>query len=158
MVNLLLNNVGLNGLTNNWIGDPKIAFYSLFVTGTWSYFGFCVLIFMNALQNIDESMYEAAKIDGASEFQLFRHITIPSLRTTINFLVIWSVIGAMKFFDLVYVMTKGGPGRATEIVGTYIFELAFRVQRVGYASGAALILLVIILCLTYAIMRIREQQ
>jgi raffinose/stachyose/melibiose transport system permease protein len=64
----------------------------------------------------------------------------------------------MKFFDLVYVMTKGGPGRSTEIVGTYIFELAFRVQRVGYASGAALILLVIILCLTYAIMRIREQQ
>lgn len=156
LINHVFTAVGLENLTRNWLGDPGIAFYSLFITGTWAYFGFCVLIFMNALQNVDEALYEAAKIDGASEFQLFFHITIPSLTSTITFLIIWSVIGAMRFFDLVYVMTKGGPGRSTEIVGTYIFEQAFRVQRVGYASSSALVLLVIILLLTYGIIKVRD--
>jgi raffinose/stachyose/melibiose transport system permease protein len=158
LLNYTLKAIGLGKLALNWLADTDIAFYALFVTGTWTYFGFCVLIFMNALQSVDENLYEAAKIDGATELQLFFHITIPSLRTTINFLIIWSTIGAMKFFDLVYVMTRGGPGHATEIVGTYIFELAFRQQKVGYASSAAMVLLAIILLLTYLTVRTREQQ
>lgn len=158
LLNHTLKAAGLAKLALNWLADTNIAFYALFVTGTWTYFGFCVLIFMNALQSIDENLYEAAKIDGATELQLFFHITIPSLRTTINFLIIWSTIGAMKFFDLVYVMTRGGPGHATEIVGTYIFELAFRQQKVGYASSAAMVLLIIILMLTYLTIRTRERQ
>ena len=158
LINLVMKRIGWTGLALNWLADTDIAFYSLFVTGTWSYFGFCVLIFTNALQSIDENLYEAARIDGANEFQLFFYVTVPSLRTTINFLIIWSTIGAMKFFDLVYVMTKGGPGHSTEIVGTYIFELAFRQQRVGYASSAAMVLMMIILVLTYAIIRTRERE
>jgi len=144
-VNFVLQKMGLGFLIRGWLSDPKIALYALNILGAWTCFGFMTMIFLNALENVDQTLYEAAKLDGASTWQCFLNVTIPSLKHTIVFLVIWSTIGAMKFFDLVYITTQGGPGRSTEILGTYIFKLAFREQRIGYAQSVSNVLMILVL-------------
>ena len=153
VLNFSLKSIGLDSLTRPWLANTNIALYALFVIGTWTYFGFCIVIFMSALQGIDTSLYEAAKIDGASDVQTFFHITIPSIKNTIIFLSIYSIIGAMKFFDIVYVMTQGGPGYSTEILSTYIFKLAFREQRIGYATSISMVQLILVVGLSILILR-----
>jgi len=153
VIKYVLDKLNLGNLNQFWLSNPKIALYSLFIVGTWTFFGFCIVIFLSALQSQDQSIYEAAKIDGASDIKCFFYITIPALRRTISFLTIWSIIGAMKFFDIVYIMTKGGPGNSTEILSTYIFKLAFREQRIGYASSISMILTIIVVGLAVIIFR-----
>ncbi|MHB8279133.1 MAG: carbohydrate ABC transporter permease [Candidatus Humimicrobiaceae bacterium] len=153
VIKYVLDKVHLSNLNQFWLSNPKIALYSLFIVGTWTYFGFCIVIFLSALQSQDQSIYEAARIDGASDIKCFFHITIPALRSTISFLTIWSIIGAMKFFDIVYIMTKGGPGNSTEVLSTYIFKLAFREQKIGYASSISMILMIIVVGLAAIIFR-----
>jgi ABC-type sugar transport system permease subunit len=104
------------------------------------------------------SIYEAAKIDGASNVQSFFHITIPTLKNTIAFLSIYSIIGAMKFFDIIYITTDGGPGYSTEILGTYIFKLVFRQQKVGLGSAVAVILFIIVSIMSLLILRRRNNE
>lgn len=110
----------------------------------------------SSLQNLDKSVYDAAKIDGASNLQTFFHITIPSLKDTIVFLTIYSIIGAMKFFDIVYITTKGGPGYSTVILSTYIFKLAFRQQKQGHSSSVAVMLLILVMALSVLMLRRRR--
>lgn len=153
VIKFILDKLNLGYLNQYWLANPKIVLYSLFIVGTWTYFGFCIVIFLSALQGQDQSIYEAARIDGASDIKCFIYITIPALRSTITFLTIWSIIGAMKFFDIVYVMTEGGPGNATEILSTYIFKLAFREQKIGYASSISMILMIIVIGLAAIIFR-----
>jgi raffinose/stachyose/melibiose transport system permease protein len=157
LLNQFLTVIGLESLTRSWIGETSTALYALNILGAWTFFGFCTVIFMSALQGLDKSLYEAAKIDGASNLQCFFHITIPSVRSTIIFLTIYSVIGAMKFFDIVYITTKGGPGYATEILGTYIFKLAFIEQRLGYSAGVAVVLLMLVMTLAVLLLRRSER-
>ena len=157
LLNQFLRMLGLESLTRSWIGDSSIALYALNILGAWTFFGFCTVIFLNALQGLDMSIYDAAKIDGASNFQSFFYITIPSLKDAIVFLTIYSVIGAMKFFDIVYITTQGGPGYSTEILGTYIFKLAFREQKLGYSASVSVILIVLVMILSILMLRRSEQ-
>jgi raffinose/stachyose/melibiose transport system permease protein len=158
LLNFTLENMGLQVFKRNWLAEPNIALYALNVLGAWTFFGFCTIIFINALQNIDVSIYEAAKIDGASNVQSFFHITIPTLKNTIAFLSIYSIIGAMKFFDIIYITTDGGPGYSTEILGTYIFKLVFRQQKVGLGSAVAVILFIIVSIMSLLILRRRNNE
>jgi raffinose/stachyose/melibiose transport system permease protein len=158
LLNQVLSGMGLESLTRSWMGDRKIALYALNILGGWTFFGFCAVIFLSSLQSLDQTIYDAAKIDGASNLQTFFFITIPSLKGTIVFLMIYSIIGAMKFFDIVYITTKGGPGYSTEILGTYIFKLAFRQQRQGYSSSVAVILLILVMTLSVFMLRRRENE
>lgn len=153
LLNLVLEKMGLSTLKRSWLADPHIALYMLNILGAWTFFGFCTVIVLSALQNADRSLYEAAKIDGASNTQCFLYITLPLLKNTIVFLSVYSIIGAMKFFDIVYITTQGGPGHSTEILGTYIFKLAFRQQRVGYGSTVAMILFLIIFAMSLLLIR-----
>ncbi len=158
LLNQLLQTVGLESLTRSWIGEAGVALYALNVLGAWTFFGFCAVIFLNALQGLDPSLFDAARMDGASGLQTLLHVTIPSLQGTIVFLVIYSVIGAMKFFDIVYITTQGGPGYSTEILGTYIFKLAFREQRLGYSAGVAVVLMALVMALAVSLLRRSERE
>lgn len=157
LLNKFLNVIQLSSFTRAWIGDSNTALYSLNILGAWTFFGFCTVIFLNALQSLDPSVYDAAKIDGASNIQSFFYITLPLLKRTIVFLTIYSVIGAMKFFDIVYITTKGGPGYSTEILGTYIFKLAFREQKLGYSASIAFVLMLLVLTLSIILLLRSEQ-
>jgi raffinose/stachyose/melibiose transport system permease protein len=157
VLNKILEVAGLAEFTRSWIGESATALYALNVLGAWTFFGFCTVIFLSAMQGLDLSLFDAAKIDGANDAQCIIHITIPSLSNTIVFLMIYSIIGAMKFFDIVYITTQGGPGYATEIMGTYIFKLAFREQKLGYSAGVAVILMAFVMILSIFMIRRSER-
>jgi multiple sugar transport system permease protein len=114
----------------------------------WKGLGFSMVIFLAGLQNIPEMYYEAARIDGANPFHLFRHITLPLLRPTILFVMVTGVIGSFQVFTQIFIMTNGGPGNATRVLVQYIYESAFRFYRMGLACSMAFVLFGIVLFLT----------
>jgi raffinose/stachyose/melibiose transport system permease protein len=118
------------------------------VIGAWTFFGFCVLIYLAAIQSNDPSLYEAAELDGAGWWLKFRHITTPLLRGTTLFLGLYAAIEAMRFFDLIWVTTQGGPGYATEVLTTHVYKTFFLIGDFGYAASLSVVLLVIVLALS----------
>lgn len=145
LANWLLQIVGLGRYAGAWLAEPNTALLSLNIVGAWTFFGFCVVIYLSAIQSIDPSMYEAAELDGAAWWQRFRFITVPSLRSTTLFLGLYAAIEAMRFFDLVWVTTSGGPGYATEVLTTHIYKTFFLVGDFGYASALSVVLLAVVL-------------
>jgi raffinose/stachyose/melibiose transport system permease protein len=153
IINTIFNSIGLDFLAKPWLGDEDTVLTALIITGSWTYYGFCMVIFLAAMQGIDKSFYEAAKIEGASVIQTFLYITIPSLKGTITLLVLNSLIGSFKVFDLIYLMTKGGPFHSSEVIGTYMYNQAFTLNNVGYGAAISIVLAVIIA--TFSIIYIR---
>jgi raffinose/stachyose/melibiose transport system permease protein len=143
MVNSVLRWGGLDGLTQDWFGDLALVLPTLFVVITWKYFGFHMIIFLAGLQGIPREVEEAALIDGASRWQAFRGVTLPLLGPTIRISAFLSVIGALQLFDLVWVMTGGGPVNASNTMATYMIDWSFKRFQFGYASAVAVIMLVI---------------
>ena len=148
LLNYALDGVGLGGLSHAWLADEQTALLSLNVVGAWTFFGFCVVIYLAAIQSIDASLYEAADIDGADWGQKFRDITVPLLRNSTLFLGLYAAIEAMRFFDLIWVTTQGGPGYATEVLTTHVYKTFFLVGDFGYAAVLSVVLLVIVLTLS----------
>src|SRR5690606_3092854 len=140
IINTTLENIGLGFLTQPWLGNENTVLTALVIAGSWTYYGFCMVIFLAAMQGIDRSYYEAAKIEGASAVQTFFYITIPSLKGTITLLVLNSLIGSLKVFDLIYLMTKGGPFHSSEVIGTYMYKQAFTLNNVGYGAAISIVL------------------
>jgi raffinose/stachyose/melibiose transport system permease protein len=136
---------GIGAPRQGWLGDPNIAVYCIFVVSTWKYLGFHIVIYIAAIQNIPEELYEAARIDGASTFALHRDITVPLLLSTLRVDVVLIIIGSLKSFDLFWVLTggSGGPSHSSELVGTYMFFQAFRATVWGYGSALAFALFLI---------------
>lgn len=130
-----------------WLGDPDIALYAIIFVAFWQYTGFMMIILLAAMQGIPKELYEAAKLDGAGPFLSFFFVTLPELRNVLIVCVLITVIGAFKVFDLVYVLTSGGPGNATQVMGSYIVQNAFTIGRMGYANAISVVLLVIALTL-----------
>jgi multiple sugar transport system permease protein len=141
-INYLLSFIGAKPI--NWLGDPGLVLPALSLTTIWWGFGFPMLIFIAGLQGIPDSLYEAAKIDGASSRQLFLHITLPLLRPTILFVTVTGVISHFQAFGQPFIMTAGGPGRSSYTVIFYLYEIAYRAFRMGYGSAVAITLAVII--------------
>jgi multiple sugar transport system permease protein len=137
-----------------WLASSKTALLSIVMVAVWRGLGPSTIIFLAGLQGIPEELYDAAKIDGANTRQLFRHITIPLLSPTTFFVIVVSIIGSFQVFDLVYIMTGGGPGRASSVIVYYIYQNAFRWFRMGYASSIAFILFIVILILTMIQLRL----
>ena len=158
VINLILEAVGLGSLKQVWLGNPKTALMCIAISNIWRFIGYSAVIFIANLQSISEDVLEAAAIDGASGWKRFRYVIFPLMApsTTINLTL--SIIGCLKVFDVVFTMTKGGPGHYTEVVGTYIVSL--QSQRLnGYASCLAVILTIIILVLNgilFPILKKRE--
>ena len=132
----------------SWMNGPSLALVSLILYTTWVFVGYDVAIFLAGLGNIPPELYEAARIDGASGWKLFRHITIPLLSPTTFFLLVLTVIGTFKAFNHIYVMTKGGPGNATATMGVFIFQQMYESQRYGYSAALSFVLFAVILLLT----------
>lgn len=157
LLNEVLKKIGLETLTRSWLGESQTALTALIIAAIWSYFGFCVVVFLAGLQNIDVSLYEAAQIDGANGIQRFFHITIPGLREVITMVTTYTLIGGFRVFDIVWVTTRGGPANATEVMSTYIYRNAFQQNYVGYGAAMALTLSTIIVVISIAFIRVRER-
>ena len=124
------------------------ALYSIVGMTVWGWIGFNVIIYLAALQGIPHELIEAAEIDGAGRWGLFRNITLPLLGPATLFLVVWSTINALQLFDEVFFLTRGGPGTATYVLVFYLFDLAFQQGIAGYAAAIAYVLFVAIMVLT----------
>lgn len=148
LLNSLLQTVGLSGLRADWLGDPRIALYALIGVDIWKWYGFHMVIYLAGLQTIPPSLYEAAMIDGASAWQQFSRLTLPLLRPIIVVNVTLSLMGAFNVFDLVYVMTQGGPFNATNVVMLHAYLQGFKFYHMGYAAAISCVLLVLVTALS----------
>jgi ABC-type sugar transport system permease subunit len=147
-INLILTTVGLENWTQDWLGNPDIALYSLVATTIWRWTGMSMIIYLAGLQAVPTVIQEAASIDGANGWQRFRYITFPLIAPAFTINVVISMIGSLKEFDLIYLMTKGGPGRATESFTTYIFSQAYNSNKFGYGTAISVVMFSIILVLS----------
>lgn len=123
-----------------WIANPEIVLFSVFFVVSWKYFGFHMILMLAGLQQIPDELEEAAAIDGASWWQTFRYITVPLLGPTVRVSVFLGIIGSLQLFDLVWVMTGGGPIDASNTMATYLIDWAFRRSQFGYASAVSVII------------------
>jgi multiple sugar transport system permease protein len=146
LANWVLAKVGLGPF--GFFDSSNGALYSIVGMTIWGWIGFNVIIYLAALQGIPHELVEAAEIDGAGRWGLFRNITLPLLGPATLFLVVWSTINALQLFDEVYFLTRGGPGTATYVVVFYLFDLAFQQGIAGYAAAIAYVLFVAIMVLT----------
>jgi multiple sugar transport system permease protein len=156
VVNELLKRVGLTPVA--WLSTPQWALPSIILTTLWTRIGFCMVVYLAALQSISPSYYEAARIDGATRLQLFRYVTWPQLRPTTFLLLILNVIHSFQVFDLIYVMTGGGPGFSTTMIVQYLYQQAFAASEMGYASAMGMVLFVLILLFTLVQWRINRRR
>lgn len=146
----VLTALGWAGDKPNWLADPAIAFWTLFVVLTWKYLGFAIILMLAGLQGVPEELGEAAAIDGASWWQIQRHITLPLLGPTIRIWAFLSIIGSMQLFDMVWILTGGGPVNATNTMATYMVEYGNGRSQIGYGSAVAVILF--LLSLVFALL------
>lgn len=149
ILNRGLETIGLDFLAQNWLGNANIAIYSLAITQVWFHAGQMLIVFVAGLQAIPQEMYEVAKIEGATKWQTFRLVTWPLLAPSATIVVAYTTIQSFKAFDLVFAMTSGGPNNSTEIIATYIYEVAFRGYQFGYASAISVIFMIIIAFITF---------
>lgn len=146
ILNYLVNQLGLASIP--WISSSEWALYSVVIYDVWRACGYMMVLYLAGLQGIPEQYYEAAKIDGANSWQLFRYITLPLLSPTAFFCVVTSIIGAAQVFDNAMVLTGGGPQDATRLIALYIYEKGFKGFEMGYASTISVTLLIILLLIT----------
>jgi len=152
--NAFLASIGLDGIASAWIADPKTALWVIIVANIWQWTGFSFILYQAAITQIDHDQLEAAQLDGAGRLRTIRSIIVPQLKGTHITLAITGVIGAFKTFDLVWLITGGGPGRSTEFLTTYIYKEAIQQFHTGYASALSIVLLVIAVIFTAIQMRV----
>lgn len=145
ILNSFFRAVGLDFLAKPWLGDFSTALFAVGFTGTWVNYGFAMIIFIAGYKRISPSLFESASLDGAGFWKKFQYISIPSLKKEIAVVFTYLYIQSLKTFDLVYVMTKGGPGTSTSVISHYVFKNAFQYNRLGYAATLAIYLLVFII-------------
>lgn len=146
LLNTSLSAIGLDALTRPWLALPRTAMPSTIFVSLWQSLGFYMLIFFAGLQSIPIELYESASLDGANMWQRLLHITVPMLWPITTVVIIINLIGGVKVFDIIFVMTKGGPNHATEVLGTYLYSTAFGAAgggspSMGYASAIGVVIL-----------------
>jgi raffinose/stachyose/melibiose transport system permease protein len=135
------------------LGSPGLALPAVIVATVWQFTGYNMLLYYAGLQNLPREQVEAASIDGGGRRAVLRHVIVPSLYPVMGTVILLNVIGGLRIFDLIYVMTGGGPNRSTEVLATYMYEQAFRFSDMGYASAIALV--IVVLSIAAAVLRIR---
>jgi raffinose/stachyose/melibiose transport system permease protein len=149
-VDHILKDVGLGGLITTWLANTHIVLYTLFVVVTWKYIGFGIVLLLAGLQGIPIELREAAALDGASPWQTTRQVTLPLLGPTIRIWIFLSMIGSLQLFDIVWIMTLGGPAGASTTMATYLIDKGFQSYEFGYGSAVAVILFII--CFVFALL------
>lgn len=157
LINGFLEKIGLKNLTHVWLGEPNVIMGALTAPLVWINVGFYMVMFIAAILNIPDERYEAAAIDGATRWQQFCHVTIPGIWQEIRTSLIFFCVTAFNYsFELVYVMTKGGPNRSSELLTTYLYENAFTYSDYGYASAIGVLLFGILFLLIFVIMKVMK--
>jgi multiple sugar transport system permease protein len=146
IVNYLLGLIGISGV--NWLGDPANAFWTVVLVDIWHQVSFMVILLLAGLSALPREPYEAARMEGASAIQTFIHITLPLMRPIIVVTLLIRLIFAVRTYDLIYIMTRGGPGQATDLVSYFIYRQAFVTLNIAQAAAMSVILLLIVLALT----------
>lgn len=149
LLNALLKNIGLENLVYDWLGKENTALVCSFIPTLWQYVGYHMLIMYAGAKSISEEIYEAAEIDGSSKINTALKITLPLLKPILKVCVTFSLIGSLKVFDLIYVLTNGGPLHATEVPSTLMYSSIFNSYQYGY--GSAMAVFIIIECLVFTI-------
>jgi raffinose/stachyose/melibiose transport system permease protein len=158
VLNGLLSAIGLKGLSRAWLGDFTWALPSVGIVGTWGEFGFCMILFIAGVMKIPASLYEAARVDGAGPIREFFAVTLPGLRNELTVVLVLTVIDALSTFDLVYVMTGGGPGTATSVPAFQVYSKAFLTNQVGSAAAIGITLMLIVFVVSFGITRVMERE
>ncbi|MBS1882253.1 MAG: sugar ABC transporter permease [Actinobacteria bacterium] len=146
VVNSLLQKLGLP--TQGFLGDPGQALYIIILIALWGSIGFCVIIYLAALQDVPKELKEAAAVDGATRWEVLRHVTIPQLAPITVFLLVWQTLFALQLFDLVYATTRGGPLESTVVIVYYIYLQAFQLFHAGYAAAIAYVVALVLIGLS----------
>ena len=148
LINQLLGQLGLDSWQHGWLGNEGTAIWAVIATVCWQFAPFYMILFRAAIVGIPEDLYEAAEIDGANPRKKFLNITLPLLMPTVITSAILSIIGALKYFDLIYVMTDGGPNNSTELMATYMYEQTFTNFNMGYGSSISFSMFIIAFIVT----------
>lgn len=154
IINTLLEMVGLESWQHDWLSERGTAIWAVAIVASWQFVGYTMILFIAAIQNISNDIFEAARIDGATGWRMVRHITIPLVKPIIQVNTILISIGSLKFFDLIFVMTGGGPANRTQVLASYLYNRSFDQQEYGYGDAMAVVLLVMCLIITVIINRI----
>jgi raffinose/stachyose/melibiose transport system permease protein len=153
VANQFLGFIGLDRGTA-WLGSFTWALPAIGFVGTWLLTGLCMVLFLSGVQKVDVALYEAIRLDGANAWHEFRYVTLPELRAEISVALTLTAVAALRSFDLVFLLTQGGPGTSTSVPGYVIFQDAFSNQRIGLAASLAVVLTLIILIVTIVINRL----
>ena len=154
IINYLIGLLGIRPL--GWYGDPKLAMLTVIGVDVWHETSLVLIILLAGLTSLDKTPFEAAKVDGAKSIQMFLFITLPLLTPVITVAILIRMIAAIKTYDLIYILTRGGPGHKTDTMSYYVFKMAFRKLSVGDAAAQSFILLIIILLLSLILIKIME--
>ena len=157
-LNWLLTGIGLESWTQNWLGNADLALPSVMLMLIWFQIGYPLVIFMSGLQRVDPQIYEATKMDGANWFETFIYVTIHLIRPEIAVVVLTTMIAALKTFGPIYAMTSGGPGNATTVASYFSWKNFFEISNVGYGSAIATVLTLIVIIMTFFMIRVQERQ
>jgi len=145
LLNTFLRNVGLGALAHPWLADPATALPAVIVVSVWKNVGFSLVILLAGLQGLPTEVIEAARCDGANRWQLTMRVIAPLMKPIIAIAVVLSVIGGLKVFDLIFIMTRGGPSYATEVFASMLYREAFDLNEMGVASALAVIMVLVIM-------------
>jgi multiple sugar transport system permease protein len=152
IINVVLTSLGAGPI--RFLSSPNWAIPSIAMISVWKSFGYTAIIIFAGLETIPATIYEAGRIDGASEIQMFRRLTLPLLRPILALVIVLNLIGAFQVFDIVQVATKGGPANATNVLQMYIYSKAFGQFQFGYASAMSLSLFALLIVITFMQMRL----
>lgn len=153
LLNTTLLELGLRGWILDWLGDSRVALWSVFVAHVWQSVGFSMVLFLAGLQSVSSTLVEAARIDGAGRWNIFRHVTLPALKPTISIVMVLSLINSLKAFDIVYGMTGGGPAQSTQMLAMWAYAQAMQLGDFGRGAAISVILLVTTLIIVVPYLR-----
>jgi raffinose/stachyose/melibiose transport system permease protein len=149
----IMTNLDWQAMIPDWLGNRRIALYSVFVAHLWQSVGFSMVLFLAGLQGVSQTLVEAARIDGAGRWAVFRHVTLPALRTTITIVLVLSVISSLKAFDIVYGLTGGGPAQSTQMLALWAFTQAMQIFDYGRGGAISVVLLLITIMIVIPYLR-----
>ena len=149
----LLTNMGLGASIPDFLGDPDVALYSVFVAYVWQQVGFSMVLFLAGLQGVDRSLLEAAEIDGANRWKSFRHVTLPAIAPTVTIVLVLSLIQSLKAFDIVYGLTGGGPSQSTQMLALWAFTQSMQIFDFGRGGAISVVLLLITMVIVIPYLR-----
>ncbi|HSU37557.1 MAG TPA: sugar ABC transporter permease [Propionibacteriaceae bacterium] len=157
LLNETLGAIGLESLQRGWLGDPTWALYAVLVTAIWGGTGFAVVIFISALRNVDVELVDASRIDGANAPARLWYIILPQIMPVFLMVLTVTLVGGFSVFDIIFIMTGGGPADATEVIGTYAYSAAFELSRIGYGTTLALLITLLSVPVAVALNRLQRK-